>query len=129
MCGKPLVGLIIGNIRGARERNNLDINWELALDVQTRAQAKQEGVISKLKTPNILDQSISPVQVSNAQKDDVSLGTMRSRFEANETIDKATFFKRNDLLYQELSLPNVGHGRIFTQFIVPQQYCKMVTQC
>ena len=27
---KTLVGLIIGNIPGARERNNPDINWVLA---------------------------------------------------------------------------------------------------
>ena len=33
-----LVGLIIGNIPGARERNNPDINWVKALAVQTRAQ-------------------------------------------------------------------------------------------
>ena len=39
MCGKTLVGLIIGNIPGARERNNPDINLEPALAVQTRAQA------------------------------------------------------------------------------------------
>ena len=48
---KPLVGLIIGNIPGARERNNPDINWVPALAVQTRAQAKREGVTRKLKTP------------------------------------------------------------------------------
>ena len=36
---KPLVGLIIGNIPGARERNNPDISWVSALAVQTRAQA------------------------------------------------------------------------------------------
>ena len=43
MCGKTLVGLIIGNIPGARERNNPDINLVPALAVQTRAQAKREG--------------------------------------------------------------------------------------
>ena len=46
---KPLVGLIIGNIPGARERNNPDINWVPALAVQTRAQAKREGVTSKIE--------------------------------------------------------------------------------
>ena len=40
---KPLVGLIIGNIPGARERNNPDINWVPALAVQTREQARTEG--------------------------------------------------------------------------------------
>ena len=64
---KPLVGLIIGNIPGARERNNPDINWVPALAVQTRAQAKREGVTSKLKTPSIIDRTITPAQVSKAQ--------------------------------------------------------------
>ena len=123
---KPLVGLIIGNIPGARERNNPDINWVPALAVQTRAQAKREGVTSKLKTPSIIDRTITPAQVSNAQKDDVSLTTTRSRCEANEIIGKATFLKKNDLLYRKFSSPNVEHGRIFRQLIVPQQYRKLV---
>ena len=125
---KPLVGLIIGNIPGARERNNPDINWVPALAVQTRAQAKREGVTSKLKTPSIIDITINPEQVSNAQKDDVSLTTTRSRCEANETIGKATFFKRNDLLYRKFSSPNVEQGKIFEQLIVPEQYRKLVMQ-
>ena len=90
---KTLVGFIIGNIPRARERNNPDINWAPALEVQTRAQAKREGVTSKLNTPNIIDRTITPAQISNAQKDDVSLTTTRSRCEANETTGKAKFLK------------------------------------
>ena len=123
---KPLVGLIIVNIPGARERNNPDIKWVPALAVQTRAKAKREGVTSKLKTPSIIDRTITPAQVSNAQKDDVSLTTTRSRCEANETIGKATFLKKNDLLYRKFSSPNVEHEKIFTQLIVPQQYRTLV---
>ena len=125
---KPLVGLIIGNIPGARERNNPDINWVPALAVQTRAQAKREGVTSKLKTPSIIDRTINPEQVSKAQKDDVSLTTTRSRCEANETIGKATFLKKNDLLYRKFSSPNVEQGKIFEQLIVPDQYRELVMQ-
>ena len=125
---KPLVGLIIGNIPGARERNNPDINWVPALAVQTRAQAKREGVTSKLKTPSIIDININPEQVSKAQKEDVSLTTTRSRCEANETIGKATFLKKNDLLYRKFSSPNVEQGKIFEQLIVPEQYRELVMQ-
>ena len=125
---KPLVGLIIGNIPGARERNNPDINWVPALAVQTRAQAKREGVTSKLKTPSIIGITINPEQVSNAQKEDVSLTTTRSRCETNETIGKATFFKKNDLLYRKFSSPNVEQGKIFEQLIVPEQYREVVMQ-
>ena len=125
---KPLVGLIIGNIPGARERNNPDINWVPALAVQTSAQAKREGVTNKLKTPSIIDININPEQVSKAQKEDVSLTTTRSRCEANETIGKATFLKKNDLLYRQFSSPNVEQGKIFEQLIVPEQYRELVMQ-
>ena len=125
---KPIVGLIIGNIPGARERNNLDINWVPALAVQTRAQAKREGVTSKLKTPSIIDRTITPAQVSKAQKDDVSLATTRSRCEANETIGKAPFFNKNDLLYRKFSSPNVEQGKIYEELIVPEQYRELVMQ-
>ena len=125
---KPLVGLIIGNIPGARERNNPDINWVPALAVQTRAQAKREGVTSKLKTPSIIDRTITPEQERNAQKEDVSLTTTRSRCEANETIGKAIFFKKNNLLYRKFSSPNVEQGKIFEQLIVPEQYRELVIQ-
>ena len=129
MCvEKPLVGLIIGNIPGARERNNPDINWVPALAVQTRAQAEREGVTSKLNIPSIIDRTITPAQVSKAQKDDVSLTTTRSRCEANETIGKATFLKKNDLLYRKFSSPNVEQGKIFEQLIVPEQYRELVIQ-
>ena len=124
----PLEGLIIGNIPGARERNNPDINWVPALAVQTRAQAKREGVTSKLKTLSIIDRTITPAQVSNAPKDDFSLTTTRSRCEANEIIGKATFFKKNDLLYRKFSSPNVEQGKIFEQLIVPGQYRELVMQ-
>ena len=123
---KTLVGLIIGNIPGARERNNPDINWVPAVAVENGAQVRREGVTSKLKTPSIIDININPEQVSKAQKEDVSLTTTRSRCETNETIGKATFFKRNDLLYRKFSSPNVEQGKIFEQLIVPEQYRELV---
>ena len=125
---KPLVGLIIGNIPGARERNNPDKNWVPAVAVENGTQARRKGVTNKLKTPSIIDININPEQVSKAQKEDVSLTTTRSRCEANETIGKATFLKKNDLLYRKFSSPNVEQGKIFEQLIVPEQYRELVMQ-
>ena len=73
-----------------------------------------------------MDITINPEQVSNAQKEDVSLTTTRSRCEANETIGKATFFKKNDMLYRKFSSPNIEQGKIFEQLIVPDQYRELV---
>ena len=112
---KPLVGLIIGTIPCARERSKPYNNWVPALAVQTRAQAKQEGVISKLKTLSIIYQTITPAQVSKAKKEDVSLVTTRNRCEANETIGKVTFFKiitcyTGSLAHQILSMEGGSHN-------------------
>ena len=110
MCvERPLVGLIIGNILGARERNNPDINWVPALAVQMRAQVKQTGVTCKMVTPNIIDQDITPAQVSKAQKEDASLRIVKNRCEVKETIGKAFFYQRmiyctGNLAHQMLSM-------------------------
>ena len=96
--------------------------------VENGTQARREGVTNKLKTPSIIDININPEQVSKAQKEDVSLTTTRSRCEANETIGKAIFLKKNDLLYRKFSSPNVEQGKIFEQLIVPEQYRELVMQ-
>ena len=83
---------------------------------------------SKLRTPSILDKTITQAQVSNAKREDVSLRTTRSRYEANETIGQATFYKKNDLLYRKFSSPNVEYGRIYEKLIVPEHYRKLVMQ-
>ena len=54
--------------------------------------------------------------------------TTRSGCEANEAIGKATFFKKNDLLYRKFSSPNFEQGRIFEQLIIPEQYRDLLIQ-
>ena len=109
-----------------RSQTMVMVDYSSRVVPEVKAQAKREGITSKLKTPSIIDRTITPAQVSKAQKDDVSLTTTRSRCEANETIGKATFLKKNDLLYRKFSSPNVEHGRTFTQLFVPQQYRTLV---
>ena len=46
--------------------------------------------------------------------------------DTNEVRGKASFFKKNDLLYRKFCSPNIERGRIFVQLIVLQQYRKVV---
>ena len=70
----PLFDVIIGNIPGARDAQDPNINWLPALTVQTRTQAKQsEEIKLSLKTPNIIDRDILPQQIKEAQVSDLSL--------------------------------------------------------
>ena len=124
----PLVDLIVGNIPGARERRDPDINWVPTLAVQTRAQSRQLDQWETIKTPDIISQGITPAQICNAQKGDPSLKEIKTMCDSNEVRGKASFFKKNDLLYRKFSSPNVERCRIFVQLIVPQQYRKMVVK-
>ena len=56
----PLVDLIVGNIPGARERTDPDINWVPTLAVQTRAQSRHFDQSETLKIPEIISQGITP---------------------------------------------------------------------
>ena len=117
----PLVDLIVGNIPGARERTDPDINWVPTLAVQTRAQSRQLHQSETLKTPEIISQGIIPAQICNAQKEDLSLKKIKTMCDSYEVRGKASFFKKNDLLYRKFSSPNVELGRIFVQLIVPHK--------
>ena len=59
----PLVDRIVGNISGARERTDPDINWVPTLAVHTRAQSSRLDQLETLKTPEIIGHSITPAQI------------------------------------------------------------------
>ena len=123
----PLVDVIIGNIPGARDAYDPNINWVPALAVQTRSQAKlPKQTKTSLKTPNIIDRDISPQQIKEAQVNDPTLARIRKACDESEVKGNAKFFRKNDLIYRQFSSPNVEFGKIFIQLVVPQQYRKMV---
>ncbi|MEW8548774.1 MAG: integrase zinc binding domain-containing protein, partial [Candidatus Thiodiazotropha sp.] len=123
---RPLVDVIIGNIEGAREPGNPDREWVPVLAVQTRAQSKQVSQQHTLGTPEIISQDVTPIQMSKAQEDDPTLKRVRQLCNSEEVKGKASFFRKNDLLYRKFSSPKVENGKVFTQLVVPQQYRKMV---
>ena len=123
----PLADDIIGNIPGARNAHDPNINWVTALAVQTRAQAKQpEQIKTSLKTPNIIDRDISPQQIKEAQVSDPTLARIRKACKESEVKGSTKFFHKNDLIYRQFSSPNMEFGMLFIQFVVPQQYRKMI---
>ena len=50
---EPLFDLIIGNIRGTRNPNDSDPNWEIVAATFTRAQAQQEGILTPLNVKEV----------------------------------------------------------------------------
>ena len=123
----PLVDVIIGNIPGAGDAHNPNMNWVPALAVQTRSQAKlPKQTKASLKTPIL---SIGIFHLNKLRKLKLMILLWRE-FEKLVMSQKLkvmlSFFRKNDLIYRQFSSPNVEFGKIFIQFVVPQQYPKMV---
>ena len=90
-----LVDVIVGNIPGARDAHDPNINLVPALAVQTRSQTKQpEQTKTSLKTPNIIDRDISPQQIKEAQVNDPTLTRIRKACEESEVKGNAKFFSQ-----------------------------------
>ena len=111
----PLVDVIVGNIPGARDAHDPNMNWVPALAVQTRSQARlPKQTKTSLKSPNIIDRDISPQQIKEAQVNDPSLARIRKACDESEVHQKVMlFFRKNDLIYRQFSSPNVEFGKIF----------------
>ena len=92
LCKKnPLVEVILGNVLGARDAQSPDINWVLALVVQTRAPAEQiEKSKSQLRTPSIVDSDTTPDQIRASQVSDPTLA--RDHTACEEQIIKGNAF-------------------------------------
>ena len=89
----PLVDVIIGNIPGARNAYDPNMNWVPALAVQTRSQAKlPKQTKTSLKTPNIIDRDISPQQIKEAQVNDPTLARIRKACDESEVKGNALSF-------------------------------------
>ena len=86
LCMKnPLVDVIIGNIPGARDAHDPNMNWVPALAVQTRSQAKlPKQTKTSLKTHNIIDRDISPERIKEAQVNDPTLARIRKACDESE---------------------------------------------
>lgn len=105
----------MGNIQGAREPACPDEQWVPSLAVQTRAQALTTPRLTVLTTPNIPDSNITPEQISKAQETDPTFRKVRELCNAGGVRVKASFFKKNGLLYRKFTCPKVEHGGVFLQ--------------
>lgn len=127
---KPLYDLIIGNIKGARDPNSPDDNWE-ANTVQTRQQVRnlQKPYIS-LKVPEAV-KDVSPEDIKNEQQSDATLKKLHVLAqEGKEIISKnksvVKYLQKNGILYRQFKSDKVQNGKDFNQLVVPVKYRDIV---
>ncbi|XP_071797127.1 uncharacterized protein [Asterias amurensis] len=133
---KPVYDLIIGNVTGARSPDDPDESWTRTTApvcaVQTRAQTKSlDKAFHPLKVPKPMNDIVTADSLQKAQEEDVSLH--RPRELAENQLEKVSrnqatsfFFYRNGLLFRRFQAPNVEHGDVFEQVVVPQKYRSQV---
>ena len=125
----PAYDVIIGNIEGAREPNDPDLEW-LVNAVETRAQKKTEEKKAKtLTVPSPIDK-VTPEEIKKAQEDDASLSkiheyaTSGKIFKRNNSQVKYVY--RNGLLHRTFEPSQRKIWTSCTQLVVPAAYRRLV---
>ena len=85
MClREPLFDLIIGNIRGAKNPNDPDLNWRIAAATIAGAQAQQEGILKPLKVKEVTSQySVTKEELCRMQSEDEDLKPIADKKEVD----------------------------------------------
>lgn len=141
-----LYDVIVGNIKGARAPGNPDTQWQsssvqaLPLNqdapgqdihiqaVQTRSQTRSlDKPLKKLKVPEAIP-NIKREDIREAQQNDPSLQRLRGLVDekTSQKGGRARFIEVKGLMYREFVSPQVEHGDVFRQLVVPQVYRKHV---
>lgn len=101
----PMYDIIIGNIKGAREPNSPDSNWEISA-VQTRQQVRHsQRPYQQLKVPEAVKE-VNPDDIRRKQRQDVTLTKVRKFVQEGKVIDgkhnsKISFVEQNGLFYRQ----------------------------
>ena len=95
----PLVDVIIGNIPGARDAHDPNMNWVPALAVQTRSQAKQPEQTKTSLKPPMLSIGIFHLNKLRKLKIMILLWQEFEKLAKNQVKGNAKIFRKNDLIF------------------------------
>ena len=126
----PMYDLIIGNVRGARDPNNLDDKWKVNA-VQTRQQVKnKQRPYPPLKVPEAV-KDINPDDIKSEQQREITLKKIRMLAQEGKSLTGkgdaiVAYVEKNGLLYRKFQSQKVQNGKEFTQLVVPMRYRNVV---
>ncbi|XP_041365121.1 uncharacterized protein LOC121380393 [Gigantopelta aegis] len=119
----PIYDIVIGNVIGAKDATKRDIAQTIGI-METRAQVKRRNQkMQPLITPTIQIEGVNPEQIRAEQRKDEGLEKLFKLAEAGEETLKGINFSKfvieNELLKRKSQSPNVEHGKLFDQLVVP----------
>ena len=118
---EPLFDLIIGNIRGARNPNDPDPNWEIVATTIARAQVPQEENLKPLKVKAVTSRySVTKEKLCRMQNENEDLKPFAENKEAVKRGEYDVKFKKYLGLLYRIRRRSDGLGETEKQIMVPK---------
>ena len=121
----PIYDIVIGNVTGAKDATQKDVAQTIGI-METRAQLRKNTKMQALITPTIHMDGVTPEQIRCEQRKDEGLEKLFRLAEAGEETIKGRNFSKfvieNEILKRKSQSPNVEHGKLFDQLVVPTRF-------
>ncbi|XP_041355427.1 uncharacterized protein LOC121373051 [Gigantopelta aegis] len=126
MLENPIYDIVIGNVIGAKDATTKDVAQTIGI-METRAQVKKRDLkMQPLITPTIHIDGVDSERIRIEQQKDEGLEKLFKLAEAGEETLKGNNFSKfvieNELLKRKSQSPNVEHGKLFDQLVVPTKF-------
>ena len=122
LCGEEMLyDLIIGNVHGARDPEDPDLEWEEREAVETLDEKKEDRDVKSLKTAECQDTEATTVNYLKMQGEDVSLNRLRRMTGIRRKRNSMSWFQtEKGILYRVFQSPRVNKGKPVKQVVLPR---------
>ena len=122
-----LYDVIIGNVHGARNPGDPDLEWEEREAVKTRVEKKKNLDVKSSKTVECQDTEVTAVKYLELQED-ISLNKLRRMTGIRRKRDSMSWFQtEKGILYRVFQSPRVNKGNPVKQVVLPRVLRAQVT--
>ena len=129
LCAEEMLyDLIIGNVRGARDPDDPDMEWEEREAIETLAEKKEDLDVKSLKTAECPDTEATAVNYLKLQEEVVSLNRLRRMTGMRRKRNSMSWFQtEKGILYRVFQSPRVSKGKPVEQVVLPRVLRAQVT--
>ena len=120
--------LIIGNVHGARDPGDPDLEWEEREAVKTLVEKKENLDVKSSKTAECQDTEATAVNYLELQEEDISLNRLRRMTGIRRKRDSMSWFQTEKrILYRVFQSPRLNKGNPVKQVVLPRVLRAQVT--
>ena len=122
LCAEEMLyDLVIGNVHGARDPDDPDLEWEEREAMETLAEKKEDLDVKSLKTAECQDTEPIAVNYLELQEENVSLNRLRRMTGTRRKRNTMSWFQtENGILYRVFQSPRVNKGKPVKHVVLPR---------